>query len=140
MGTVVMAMQYNAAASPFATKGAMENSDYAISARFDKNMLYGIECKAGSTAQNRFYTRSGNVSGTMPLSLTDMGLFQISTAPSSSYPTDATIGELWVTYDIEYFIPRASYSNWGSWRMVGGPYANSAPWSGTMSATSHRVR
>lgn len=106
MGSIVMAMQYNASSPPFSTKPQMENSDFAISARFDKSLMYGIECK--DLATNNLYVRAHDISARTPLTSTDVGLLQIATQPSSTFPTNSTIGELWVSYDIEFLRPHIS--------------------------------
>jgi len=103
MGTTIMAMQYNASNPAFTTKPQMENSDFAISARFDKSVMYGIECKDLST--NNLYIRELDISNRVPLTQTDVGLLQIATQPSSTFPVNSTIGELWVSYDIEFMRP-----------------------------------
>lgn len=111
MGSVIMAMEYNAAAPAFTNKPQMENSDFAISARFDKNMVYGVECSTNS--QNTYYVRSSG--SPLPLTTTDLGTMYVATQPSASYNAAAAvnIGELWVSYDIEFLRPRISPARFG---------------------------
>jgi hypothetical protein len=109
MGSAVMSMEYNASAPPFTSKPQMENSDFAISARFDKSMLYGVECK--ENALNSYYIRSS--ASTIPVTNTDLGNFQFATAPASTFPTNSIIGELWVSYDVELLRPRISPERYG---------------------------
>jgi hypothetical protein len=106
---LIMAMEYNAAAPVFSSKSQMENSDYACSCRFDKSMLYGVECK--SSVQNDFYIRAQT--GNLPLTTTDFGLMQVATAPSASFPTNSVIGELWMSYDVVFRRPKASPARFG---------------------------
>lgn len=104
MGTVVMSAAYNAAAAAFTSKMSMENSAYAISSRMDKNMVYLVECGAQSIPLNRYFLRRDGID--QPITMTDPLLFQVATAPSSTFPTDTVIGELWVTYDVWLESPR----------------------------------
>jgi hypothetical protein len=109
MGTVFMAMQYNAGAQPFTNKISMENSDFAISSRLDKPMAYGIECVGFS--RDHYYVRNGDTAN--PIVDTDIGLFQIAVQPSSTFPTGSVIGELWVTYDLEFMRARLGPQRYG---------------------------
>lgn len=101
MGTNIMAMDYNPSNANFVSKIAMENSDFAISARPDVGMCYGIECE--QFAQNCYFILQPN-SGSLPVTSTDIGEFQFAT--QSPLPTAAVLGELWVTYDVEMSKPR----------------------------------
>jgi len=102
MGSVIMAMEYNANSAPYTSKPQMENSDFAISARPDKSMIYGVECADNAT--NHLFIRSGPT--TLPLTTTDLGLFQFATLTPLAINT--TLGEIWVSYDIELFRPKIS--------------------------------
>jgi len=109
MGSTIIAMEYNAAAPAFTNKPQMENSDFAISARFDKNIMYGVEC--ASNAQNSYYVRQGG--STLPLPMTDLGTLFVATAPSTTFPVNSVIGELWVTYDVDFYRPRVTNARYG---------------------------
>lgn len=112
MGSTIVAMQYNAASSPFTSKAQMENSDFAISARLDKSVMYGIECK--DLANNNLFIRSADVSSSVPLTSTDVGLLQIALQTGTGIPSGSVIGELWVSYDIDLMRPHiSSYSECG---------------------------
>lgn len=105
MGSVVMSMEYNTANPDYTSKSQMENSEYAISAPPYKNMVYGVECDRN--AQNMYYVRTNT--SVLPGPLTDLGNFFIATNSVQA----GTIGELWVTYDIEFMRPRASTARFG---------------------------
>lgn len=106
MGSVIMAAEYNAASPNFTSKPQMENSDFALSARPDVNLMYGVEC--ASNAQGSYYIRNGV--STLPLTTTDLCNFQIATqTPIAS----TTLGEVWVTYDIEFLRPKISPARFG---------------------------
>jgi hypothetical protein len=109
IGTVIMAMEYNAASAAFTNKPQMENSDFAISARFDQNLMYGVECE--SCANNWYYVRAGT--SPLPATTTDLGLFQIAVNPAATFPANSTIGELWMAYEIEFSKPKSSPARFG---------------------------
>lgn len=109
MGSVIMSAEYNAATPAFTSKPQMENSDFAISARFDKDMIYGLEC--ADQAQSHYYVRSS--ASTLPLTTTDVANLFVATAPSASFPTNANVGELWVSYTVTFFRPRISQARFG---------------------------
>lgn len=110
LGTWSLAAEYNAAAPPYKTMPAMNNSDYAISARLDNSGLYAIECAPGSQATNYLYIRAPGLTvgagGTMPTSLCDVALMQMGTLPGSTITAGSMLGELWVSYDVELIRPR----------------------------------
>jgi hypothetical protein len=115
MGTIIFAMEYNATAAPYADKQSMENSDFAISTRFDKCMVYGVECK--DQAQGQFYVRTVDQTSLTPLNLTDIGVFYVATSTASTFPTDSIIGELWVTYHVELSKPIFTSPSYGYARL-----------------------
>lgn len=91
-------MEYNISTPDFSTKYVMENSAHAISARLDKNLMYGVECAKGANIQNCYYVRNG--ASSLPITTTDLGKFQLALAPSATVPVSTVVGELWVSYDV----------------------------------------
>jgi hypothetical protein len=104
MGTVIMSAEYNMFHSTYASKVEMENSSYAISARPDTSMVYGIEC--ASNMQNQYLVRG--TTSAAPISSTDFVKFVI--AVQSAIPSGTSLGELWVVYDVELSRPFISYT------------------------------
>lgn len=133
LGSVIAAMEYNSNLLPYNSKFAMENSALAVSTRIDKNIMYGVECAPGSNAQNCYYTRVG--SSTLPVTTTDLGVFQIAVAPGASYPVSSPIGELWVTYDVELSRPYLDLNRNGSFQVNRTTAVNATPL-GTATAAS----
>jgi hypothetical protein len=109
LGSVILAAEYNSANPAFTSKPQMENSDFAISVRFDEKAMYGIEC--ASNVQNSYYVRSGT--STLPVTTTDLCTMYVATQPGSNFPSNTTVGELWVSYDIEFMRPRVSPARFG---------------------------
>lgn len=110
MGSIITSMEYNSSAPAFISKPQMENSAYAVSARFDRNILYGVEC--ATNAQNSYYVRYSNTN-TIPITSTDLGFLQVATQPASTFPVNSVVGELWVSYDVELSRPRLGPSRFG---------------------------
>lgn len=105
LGTVIVATSYNAAIpDPFANKQAMENYEYGQSCKPSQSMLHPIECARSETVLNEMYIRTGGVpSGTDPR-LYDLG--NVCVATQGMQAANVNLGELWVTYCIEFFKPK----------------------------------
>lgn len=101
-GVVVMATNYNADAPVYLTKQEMENSEFAESVKPTTKMLHMIECKPSVTVDPIKYIRTGNVPTGQDLRLYDQGLFQFATQNNSA---GVVLGELWVTYCVEFLKP-----------------------------------
>jgi hypothetical protein len=101
LGSVIMATDYDVLDSSYASKVEMENSEFAVSCSSDCSMLHPVECADDEMPLKRLYTRSGM---TLPsganAQLYDLGNFQIATVGIAG--TSVNLGELWVTYEIEF--------------------------------------
>lgn len=104
LGTVIMGTQYNALDTPFADKRTMENYEFSNSCSPDKCMLHPIECKMSQTSVAELYTRN-DVPTSGDLRLYDLGNFQIAVQGMQG-TTGAVIGELWCTFEIEFYKPK----------------------------------
>ena len=104
LGTVILATEYNAAASTFNSKQKMENYEFAQSAKPSLSILHPIECARSESVLNELYVRNATVTGSQDLRMYDFGKFQIATQGISS--TNLVLGELWVTYEITFMKPK----------------------------------
>lgn len=100
-GVVVMATNYNADAPTYSTKQAMENSEFAVSVKPTTGLIHGIECATPLTTLPQRYVRSGAVPPNQDLRLYDYGNFQFANQTNLTQ----TLGELWVSYCVEFFKP-----------------------------------
>jgi hypothetical protein len=100
-GVVVMATNYNADAPAYFTKQAMENSEYAVSVKPTRELIHGVECAMSQTVLPQLYVRSGIPPANQDLRLYDLGNFQFATQTN---PVQ-NLGELWVSYCVEFFKP-----------------------------------
>jgi len=101
-GVVIMATNYNADAPMFGSKQAMENSEYAVATKPTLALIHGVECDPSQTILPERYTRTGVVPAGQDLRLYDLGNMQIATQGN---PNGQLIGELWVSYCVEFFKP-----------------------------------
>lgn len=100
-GVVIMATNYNADALEYTTKQEMENSEYAVSVKPTRELMHGIECATSQTVLPQLFVRSGQPPTGQDLRLYDLGKFQFA---SQTNPVQ-NLGELWVSYCVEFFKP-----------------------------------
>lgn len=105
LGSVSLATQYNALNSPFVNKQELLNYQFASSVKPADSMLHPVECDPNQTPNQPLYMRIGSQAAG------DARLFNIGTlnlVTQGMQSDGATIGELWVTYDILCIKPRIS--------------------------------
>lgn len=107
LGAVVMATDYNAAEPNFPEKRAMEASQYSCSTVPSMSLIHPIECSRAQTVLPLNYVRSATPTVGEDIRLYDLGKFEIATIGQQAGVT--TVGELWVTYDIDLFKPVLEY-------------------------------
>jgi hypothetical protein len=104
LGSVILATQYNALEEKFVSKLQMDQYEYAVSTNPSISCIHPIECDPRLGAPLYLYTNSSSVQGNAgDPRLTVMGNFSIATVGQQSA---ATIGELWISYDVEFIKPR----------------------------------
>jgi hypothetical protein len=104
MGSVVMAVEYDAAAPFYTAKAEMENSEGCVSSKPSTGSTMGIECAPQYNPLSTLYvssntgiTSSGIVGGDVRLqNLGTFGIASFGVPTASSVPVD--LGELWVSY------------------------------------------
>ena len=100
-GVVIMATNYNADSPVYDSKQEMENSEYAVSVKPTRDLMHGVECATNQTVLSELYIRSGAVPAGQDLRLYDLGSFQFATQANPVQD----LGELWVSYCVEFFKP-----------------------------------
>jgi hypothetical protein len=134
-GVVVMATNYNADAAIYNTKQEMENSEFAVSVKPTCSLIHGIECELNQTVLPQLYVRSGTPPSGQDLRLYDQGNFQFATQTN---PVQA-LGELWVSYTVEFFkpvLPTDVGGNVLSYHTSKTPFTNLAPLGTTVFSSS----
>lgn len=128
LGTVIMATDYNVNAAPYASKTEMENSQFAQSFKPSISAMHGIECAPSELPLKNYYVRTGDVAASDSIKWYDLANFQIATQGFQA--ANVNIGEIWVTYLVEFFkpqIPRSIGGTIGSERIVRSSTTNTAP-------------
>lgn len=126
LGTVIMSSQYNVALPPFVNKAEMEQYEYTVSGRPSRNLTHCVECDPELQVMPHLFTRNGSLPAGADYQFYDWANFQIATTGMQSV---ATIGELWVSYEVEFLKPRIASG--GAWpgdftRINNGPYTAAA--------------
>lgn len=136
LGTIIMATQYNATLPNFLNKAEMEQYEFSCSSKPSKSLIHPVECNPAETPLSHLYVRSGAVPAGSDARMYDLGTFQLATVGMQAA---ATIGELWVTYDVEFFKPRiqpgGSYPGQFT-RIANGPYDAAANVLGSVQTTT----
>jgi hypothetical protein len=101
MGTVSMMAQYKADASAPTNKQEMLNSMWAVDGRPSECIILPIECAPKENPIAIQYIRNGPVTG-------DVKMYDLATVHVATNGMAAAnpIGELWVSYEVEFFKPR----------------------------------
>lgn len=119
-GVVIMSADYDAAAPAFISKQQMENSQYTTSCKPSDSFMHMFECSPTMNQNNIFYNRNENTDLTnRPLQLFDLCKFQVAT--EGMQQAGNIIGELWLTFDVEFLksilSPEVDYSETAFWEL-----------------------
>lgn len=108
IGSVVLATEYNAGTPQFSSKQAMENYQFAQSAKPSCSILHPVECARSQNVLSELYVRSGVVPVGEDVKTYDFGDFQIASVgvPLGAAGAAVNMGELWVSYQIALIKPR----------------------------------
>lgn len=106
LGQVILATQYNVLSAAFASKQQMENYEFACSTKPSMSVIHPIECEPHETPLTELFVRNVNTTllSNSDLRLYDFGNFYIAT--NGLQAANVNLGELWVSYDIEFFKPK----------------------------------
>lgn len=102
LGSVNMATQYNVLSPAFTTQKEMLNYDFANAAKPSQSFIHPVDCKNGSGPLDRLWIRDEETSLTgADRRLYDAGDFSIATEGCQGTPALGSIGQLWVTFEVE---------------------------------------
>lgn len=104
LGTVIMATSYNPSLVEFVDKRTMENYQFANSCAPSANLMHPIECARNQTPVTELFIRTDDVPQGDDIKLYDIGKFVLATVGMQQ--TGGIIGELWVTFEIEFLKPK----------------------------------
>ena len=101
LGEVIISSDYNTYNASPTTKQQQLNQVFSVSTVPSCSAIHAIECDPRQNQNARFYTRTGASSA--PLTATD--LCTTTVAVQGQQVAGATLGELWVTYEIALYKP-----------------------------------
>lgn len=104
LGSVVMATQYDVRDPPFPDKFIMENYQYANSSKPSLSFIHPVECARSQSVLSELYVRTSAPPINADQRLYDLGNFTIATVGMQA--STGVVGELWVTYEIEFMKPK----------------------------------
>jgi len=111
MGSVVIATNYNVNDKQWPSKVSMENSEFAVSGKPSLHLMHPIECAGPMGAREEpYYVRDASARGATAVDdprFYDHGLLQVATE-GLSCASGTVLGEMWVSYDVEFFRPAIS--------------------------------
>jgi len=107
MGTVALAAQYRADAPAFVNKVQMMNEMWAVDGKPSDTFMLPIECAPEECPMNVLYVR-GNGLATTTDNVKFYDLAKVTLACTGIPVSEQLIGELWVSYDVEFYKPQAS--------------------------------
>lgn len=108
LGYVAIATQYNPASPPFFDKHELENYEYANSRKPSESFCHPVECKRRLNYDTHLYIRNGAVPAGQDQKTFDLGA--VSVAVGGMQQSTGIIGELWITYEVEFFHPKYKYN------------------------------
>jgi hypothetical protein len=103
LGVVAMATQYNSVANSFTSLLQLENHEFANASKPSCDFVHPVECKRSEIALAEQYVRSGTPPANADLRLYDVGVLNV--AVSGSQATGGVLGQLWATYEVEFYQP-----------------------------------
>lgn len=105
-GVVAIAVNYDPAETPYASMTDLLNSKFAVSTKPSNSMLAPVECDPGRSPTDGYYVKHVTSTDVSEASIrqTVMGKINIATSGLTLDP-GATIGQVYVSYDIEFLYP-----------------------------------
>lgn len=108
LGTVMIAMNYNAAAASFTTKQQFQETSGVAVSSIDRDCDCFIEADKSKNPLSTMYVRTGALSSGQDIHLYDLGLLQIATQGCAA---SANIGEAYISYDITFKKPVVNFGS-----------------------------
>jgi len=104
LGEVLMSTNYNSIDAPFTNKQQMLNEEFSCSGVPCANLVHPIECSPKQTPVPQLYVRTSAIPAGSDARLYDLGNFQLAT--SGQLGSTSALGELYASYDVEFFKPQ----------------------------------
>jgi hypothetical protein len=117
LGYVALATQYDTARPGFTNKRDMLNYEFADACKPSRNMCHWIECRPSDIPNDEKFVRAGNIPSGTDIRLYDHGTLYLAVGGNTA--GGSVIGQLWVTYDVEFYLPQAGYGSSGTINYAG---------------------
>lgn len=111
LGYVALATQYNPLAANFVDKREMMNYEFADAVKPSRSMTHWVECKPNDIPDPEKTCRAGVIPANADLRLYDHG--KLTLAVGGNTASGSIIGMLWISYDVEFYLPKVSISEAG---------------------------
>lgn len=108
LGFVAMSTQYNPASTDFVDKHELENYEFANSRKPSESFFHPVECKRRLNFDTHLFVRTSSVPSGQDQKTYDLGKFSIATGGCQA--ATGVLGELWVSYEVEFFHPKFKYN------------------------------
>lgn len=106
-GVIVLTTNYNADQQPYASRQEAENAEFAVSVKPTQGLVHMIECRSEEQQMKLYNVRTGSLTTGTDLKTYDLGLTQVITQNNPAQ----VLGELWVSYAVEFFKPVLATAN-----------------------------
>lgn len=97
LGTVAMAVQYRAGATPFTNKQQILNEMWSADSKPSENFFMPVECAPSECPMDIQYIRTGALPENEDIKFYDIGKLSLATVGSQAV---AVVGELWASYEV----------------------------------------
>lgn len=105
LGFVALATQYNPLDAAFTDKRQMLNHEFSTEIKPSKVGVHPIECAKNQLSIDEYFVRSGPISSGSDIRFYDTGTVTVATGGNA---VNTQVGDLWITYEIEFYQPKLS--------------------------------
>lgn len=104
LGVVGMVSVYDPTDAPLASKREAEDYAGCVAGVPSSSLLHPVECKPRANVLDRLYIQTTNLTNPEDKKFYSLGTLNVFT--QGMQQSDVTIGELWVSYDVEFHNPK----------------------------------
>jgi hypothetical protein len=131
LGYVAMAPIYNVSAPLPHNKSELNNTNGSISEKPTKSMIMGLECAPERSPLKEYFVRGD--SQTAPVDIKFYDTCKIVIAVGGQPTSGAVLGEIWISYDVQFFDPISTGNELegkGAHYKLGAGVTGAAPFTG----------
>lgn len=103
LGSVILSTQYNPTAPPFSDQQQMENYQFSTSCKPSVSMIHPVECDPSQLPMEHLYVFNQGGSSPNDPRWSNLATTYVATVGQQAA---ASVGELWVSYEIELYQPK----------------------------------